>query len=688
MLDAKAGFIDSTQRKRTNKFFMIETKYRPEVDGLRAVAVSIVVLYHAGLGFSGGFVGVDVFFVISGFLITGLILKDLEANRFTLANFWLRRIKRIIPAAAAMTLAVLLVGYLLLIPKDYTELGKTVIAQQAMLSNVFFWMKTNYFDGPAEIKPLLHTWSLAVEEQFYLFFPFLLVLLHSYFKRSIVIVLSTIAFLSFALSVYGLTDSPSATFFLLPFRAWELLMGSLICFLPRPNVIGEKFQSLLSLISIGAIIAVGCLYTVNTPFPGASALAPCLAAAAFIYINSIRLSWPAAILASKPVVFIGLISYSLYLWHWPVLVYLRYWFGEIEPAIGIFAVALSLLLAFLSWKFIETPFRKKASSEKAWMAYAGAVVSAALLVIPSTGIWLSKGVPGRFNAGLNQIMSMPTDIPQEYKSDTSSIVSDKIPFIGPKQLPGEKLDFVVWGDSHALASARLFGQLSSTSGASGAVIARPAFPPVSGVFKPSTGHEMIDWNQEALKFIERHNARNVFILARWTILISAQENGRTDNCLVDDSSPLANPAHSEVLLERGLTETLAKLDAMKTRVWLVRQVPFQAMDPMRSIVLESTWLNREAKGVALSEHSEYQSRANAIIDKVVAKFQNVTLIDPQETCFTSDRFSRLGDSQGCFYADDDHLSPYGAEALESSLFEPIFRLHIKEKPQAVFGMAQ
>ncbi len=162
---------------------MIEFKYRPDVDGLRAVAVVLVLLFHAGLGFQGGFIGVDVFFVISGYLITGLILRQQEAGIFSLRTFWIRRIRRIVPAATVMAVGVLLAGSVLLLPEDYVEVAESVVAQQFILSNVYFWQSTGYFEGPADLQPMLHTWSLAVEEQFYLVFPLLLIVLRRYRRR-------------------------------------------------------------------------------------------------------------------------------------------------------------------------------------------------------------------------------------------------------------------------------------------------------------------------------------------------------------------------------------------------------------------------------------------------------------------------------------------------------------------------
>ena len=236
---------------------MIELKYRPDVDGLRAVAVMLVLLYHGGLGFSGGYVGVYVFFVISGFLITGLILKEQKAGTFSLRGFWARRIRRIIPAAATMALVTLAAGYFLLFPSDYEELGRSAVAQQLLVSNIFFWRHTGYFAGASELKPLLHTWSLAVEEQFYLGYPFLLLLLARFKRRMAFGVLVGLALASLAVAEYGVWNHPSPTFFFLPTRAWELLLGALICFLPEPVRVRPRLLAAATLLSLGAILAAG-----------------------------------------------------------------------------------------------------------------------------------------------------------------------------------------------------------------------------------------------------------------------------------------------------------------------------------------------------------------------------------------------------------------------------------------------
>jgi peptidoglycan/LPS O-acetylase OafA/YrhL len=207
-------------------------QYRRDIDGLRALSVLAVILFHADLGCSGGFVGVDVFYVISGFLITGLILKDLDRGRFILREFWARRVRRILPALGVMVASCLILGWFALFPDDYKALGQCVIFQALLLSNVYFYLNTGYFALNSELMPLLHTWSLAVEEQFYLLFPFFLLSMRHFSSTVRVSIIGVVCVVSFGLSVYGSHAFPSANFYLLPTRAWELGIGAILAAIP------------------------------------------------------------------------------------------------------------------------------------------------------------------------------------------------------------------------------------------------------------------------------------------------------------------------------------------------------------------------------------------------------------------------------------------------------------------------
>jgi len=337
--------------------------YRPDIDGLRAMAVLSVLLFHANLGCPGGFVGVDMFFVISGFLIFQLIFEELNSRTFSLIAFWERRIRRILPALVTVVLAVLVAGWFIFLPDDFQKLGKSAIAQATLSSNYFFyeqWLEgAGYFAPALDPKPLLHTWSLAVEEQFYILFPLILMLAARSRRRPFAETMLIIAIGSFALSVYGSFQLPAATFYLLPTRAWELLLGALLFLMHGKITTNRWLEEAAGW--VGLILIVGSIffYDAFTRFPGRAALPPCLGTALLIFSSETRLSRVGRFLAWKPIVFIGLISYSLYLWHWPLLVFSKYPANTQSWKMSSLLLLASFVLAILSWKFIETPFRKR-----------------------------------------------------------------------------------------------------------------------------------------------------------------------------------------------------------------------------------------------------------------------------------------------------------------------------------------
>lgn len=335
-------------------------KYRAEIDGLRSLAILPVVAFHAGIErLSGGFTGVDVFFVISGYLITTIILGELGTGSFSILEFYKRRILRILPALAVVLLATAVAAWAIMLPNEFRATGKSVVATALFLSNVYFWQTSGYFADAAELKPLLHTWSLAVEEQFYVFFPLMLMVVARFMRRRFVLWIALMMAASFLLCVVMTPRQPTAAFFLLPTRIWELGLGALIAAGGVP-ALGDRprARDALALAGVG-LIAFGVLtLTEADPFPGWNALYPVLGAGLVIaYGAGTRAG---RLLSTAPLVYVGKISYSLYLWHWPVIVFYRMTrsgpFGALDIAV---VLALSWLLADLSYRFVEQPFRSR-----------------------------------------------------------------------------------------------------------------------------------------------------------------------------------------------------------------------------------------------------------------------------------------------------------------------------------------
>lgn len=637
---------------------MIDFRYRPDVDGLRAVAVILVLLFHADLGFSGGFIGVDVFFVLSGFLITGLILKEQEAEKFKLANFWIRRIRRIIPAATVLVIAVLVAGFFVLLPGDYADLGKSAIAQQLMLSNVYFWQNTGYFDGPAELKPLLHTWSLAVEEQFYLGYPFLLVLLHLLGRRAMVTMLAALAIVSLVVSQYGVIHYPSATFFLLPTRAWELLIGGLIWFIPKQRLSKPWLSSSVSWLSLAAILVAGWFYNSTTPFPGLTALVPCIATAAFVYFNSNRLSFPAAALATKPVVFVGLISYSLYLWHWPILVFLRYLQdGEPSLPMRLGALLASLSLAYLSWRFVETPFRKLTLLRSGRsVAFFAALCSLGVVLI-GTAIYRSDGVPYRYPREVVAILSTMRERGPRHDVPENDVTANKLPHFGALS---ENPKILIWGDSHAMCMAPALDAICLKRHIGGVFATHNGTLPLIGFSNSRDWSAPRSFNDSVLKYIIKKDIRIVVLAGYWSRDADRKEFSQ---CYRDTI---------EQLLKAGCF------------VVVVQDNPQQKLTPTKAIARYMK-LERDLSelGISLEDHRQCQAAANVILNSL--KHENLCVINPAPFLTDDNGRCRIVMGDVSLYYDNNHLSVAGANRL-IPMFEQVLEqyeesLRVQSNPQ-------
>lgn len=364
-------------------------QYRPEIDGLRTLAVLPVILFHAGFDlFSGGFVGVDVFFVISGYLITSIILAELAAGQFTLTSFYERRARRILPALIFVMLICIPFAWLWMSPRELKDFAQSVVAVSFFASNILFWLESGYFNGAAELKPLLHTWSLAVEEQYYVLFPLFLMLTWRRGKRWILVVLALVAVSSLGFAEWSAHRYPDAAFYLLPFRIWELLLGAFAALhLAHSAKALAESRPMLGQFMAGAglvCIAYGVFaFDELTPFPGLNALAPATGAL-LIILFGIPSTFVGRLLATRPMVKIGLISYSAYLWHQPLFAFARLRSPH-EPASWLFiTLALaSLVLAYLTWRHIEWPFRDRRKLSRKTIFAAAAFASVLLVSIGS-----------------------------------------------------------------------------------------------------------------------------------------------------------------------------------------------------------------------------------------------------------------------------------------------------------------
>ncbi|MHB8885928.1 MAG: acyltransferase family protein [Methylovirgula sp.] len=377
--------------------------YRPDIDGLRAIAVLAVVLTHARIaGFSGGFIGVDVFFVISGFLIFRNLDHARQAGTFSFWGFYGRRLRRTLPALYLVGAVTLAVGFFVLMPGDLDALAWSLVATLLFVPNILFLTQTGYFDHTAMSKPLLHTWSLGVEEQFYALAPLLPLALSRLGRRARTIVLLSLFAAGLIFCAALQRTAPDAAFYLMPTRLWEFLAGCLVAEQVFPALRNRWLAEAAAGLSLVVLLASIGLFNSATPHPGLLTALPCLATAALIHIGSTKTTLVSRILSHRILVGIGLISYSLYLWHWPLLVFMRYAEVPASPAILLAAGALLLSLSVLSWRLVETPFRAPGSPLR---KAAGLLLPATALALTAASVMVSigQGLPGRFPATIASV---------------------------------------------------------------------------------------------------------------------------------------------------------------------------------------------------------------------------------------------------------------------------------------------
>lgn len=376
-------------------------EYRPEIDGLRAIAVIPVILFHAGFErFQGGFVGVDVFFVISGYLITTIIIKELRAGSFSLADFYERRARRILPALFFVMMVCVPIAWFVLPPHHLRDFSQSLVATSIFSANVLFWLETGYFETKAAFKPLLHTWSLAVEEQFYLLFPLFLLFLSSFGKKTLItgIVIALLGSLFFA--QWASLRAPDAAFFLLPMRAWELAVGCLVAFyLAKGNrtLLPTWVAQAFSLLGLALILGSVIFYGSETHFPGFYALVPTIGTALIILFGSPS-TYVGSLLSKRVFVGIGLVSFSAYLWHQPLFAFARHRsLEEPDPWVFVILSLLTVAFAFVSWWVVERPFRVRSFLSRKKVFGIAAAFSALFVTLGLVG-HSNGGFPGRFPA--------------------------------------------------------------------------------------------------------------------------------------------------------------------------------------------------------------------------------------------------------------------------------------------------
>ncbi|MCK5854336.1 MAG: acyltransferase [Sulfurovaceae bacterium] len=628
-------------------------KYRKDIDGLRAIAVLAVLFYHLGFSFiSGGFIGVDIFFVISGFLITQSIQNDLKDNIFTIKHFYIKRIRRIVPLLFVTTMVTMVVALFVLPIEDLKEFALSVTSVSLFGSNIFFWQHIDYFSVSAELKPLLHTWSLGIEEQFYIFFPLFMMWTATWRSKKVFIATAIFTFLSFALcaSPFGASHI-QANFFLPITRFWELFMGVLLAlFLSRNSEIksNKTLDNILALLGLGFIISPLLLLDYNSIFPGINALYPVVGSVLIIYSGNRGESFLVAILSHKIVRYIGLISFSLYLWHWSIIAFAKnIIIGEFSLGDQMFMLLLTFVLSALSYRFIEEPFRRD-KRLKEWLQIKNGLIALGILALSSLllFLFLKLSFPDT-RLKHKEVNCFKTEMTMQSIKECS---------FGEME---SNRTFVLYGDSHASALYPAFEKLANEKKMRGIFIPLSGCAPLFDVRRNDGVGNASNCTGEYAKNIENFletNAKEIehlYLVGRWTMYEKGWIlNGRLQQAthfLSNSEIESKTAKESAMVLKKAVVDTVGKISgAFGIPMSILKSVPN----------LHGDIGKRGLKNVTKEEYLAQLAYTNEIFNKL-EKRDGLYLVDPIEIFCPKDECLMYEGNQA-LYRDDNHVNYEGA----------------------------
>lgn len=647
-------------------------QYRREIDGLRAVAVLPVILFHAGFSwFSGGYVGVDVFFVISGYLITTILLDDLKKGSFSIAKFYERRARRILPALFFVMLCCIPFAWMWMTPQQYKDFSQAFLAISFFSSNILFWREDNYFAPAAEENPLLHTWSLAVEEQFYIFFPLLLLLLWRFGKKPIFYVVLALSLFSLLLSEWGWRNDSSANFYLLPTRAWELGAGAICAILMHDRPV--KSNQLLSFSGLIMIVCSVIAYHDQVPFPSVYTLLP-VGGTALVILYGSKGTFTSRILSLTPFVWVGLISYSAYLWHQPLLAFARI---RIDPhpqwqtMLGL--SCLSIVLAYLSWRYVEKPFRARGSAfmDSRRKVFIGS--AAASLAVISLGLYghLKNGIPSRFELNEQELSFINTASASprrdECHADEENIISPDLAC----RYNSDTAKIAVFGDSHTVELAYALSEKVKDAGIG---VTQFSFSDCAPLYDADAPSICGQWTADAAEYIkESGEITHVVVSYRVSKILWGDHYGVYPDLPHDKDDVYRQRVIS------GLKSILEDLLADGKSVVFVDQSP-ELPQQIQEIVYSGETSNDRLKGVTRDwweKRMEFFNQSDAI-PKGVKRIRVDDLFCDREFCYA-------GENGISYYFDDDHISLAGAERVAEQVLKVITLTQNKESKISDLG---
>ena len=644
-------------------------QYRSDIDGLRAVAVGGVVLYHA---FShllpGGFVGVDVFFVLSGFLITGIIASEAAAGTFSIAGFYERRFRRVLPALGAMLIAVTAAALVILPPTELAAYGRSLVGVAVFASNVVFWRQSGYFDTVVADKPLLHTWSLAVEEQFYIVWPLIAAALVRLGRRRLLgwFVWATVA-VSLVAAIVMVRIAPSTAFYMLPFRAWELGFGALLAVGAVPAMRRPALRELSAVLGLAMIVIPMIVYSEATPFPGLAAVPPCLGTLLLIHAGQGHDTAVGRALSWRPILYTGLISYSFYLWHWPLLALPRVALDRpLHAPEAAAAVVAAYLLAALSLRYVEKPFRGRGTfaMSRTQVMVASAAAFGAIGAI-GLGASLTHGLRAYASpqviAAEKAVDSVNPLRARCHALDRQTVISPAAACTGPVKAEDGRYDVLLWGDSHA---DHLMPGLSALGRTDGFTVRQAT---VSGCSPITLFYEYGDHRatcpqlyRQALREAARQpDLRAVVVSARWSGIVPAIA-GRLPAGL----STASRDQSALTTFESSLRQVVALVRqdvGPGPRIVLVGSTPEFDFWPATCIA-RAARIGRDTGGcrIATPTDAAWGPRADRVVARMTGP--DVVRVFPR-TLFCAENRCRTTLGTDILFRDDDHVTNAGSRMI-------------------------
>jgi len=645
------------------------SSYLPHIDGLRAIAVASVVLYHAWPQLlPGGFIGVDVFFVISGFLITRLLFAEMRAGDFSYFAFLVRRVRRLAPAAVVCFVSIAVLGGFVFLPDAYEEFGRSLTAASVMLANFHFNGQTGYFSPPAYETPLLHTWSLALEDQFYLIWPLALVSILKF--RSRYMLFAIVGGLSVASLVHAetsLSSDADYAFYMLAPRAWELLIGALLALAGPPAPIRPVVASGLSVIGVAMIIANALLTSRQSYFPGLNAAPACIGTALVIFSGLGQRSLGARLLSLQPFVFAGLISYSLYLWHWPLFTLARYYAGRALTHVELASLIIaSIVIAALSWRYVETPFRRPRGRQANNPGAAMAFGFSAMALLAASGVIIREldGVPVRFSGSVGQMFAdMSHGNPMRHQCDGYNNISsnDGECNFGRRKADNESYELALFGDSNADHFTPLIADWASDAGLAGRQATQSQCGPVLGVLRSALPEKITSecerYHQAVLEFIADNPDLKLAILsANWPTYAGALTPNRA---IVEGAVARPEQATFDAYM-RNLVEFFADRNI---DVLIIERIPHYDALPIRCIA-QSLEKNEDGArcGLERARATDGQNITLPVFEAIARDYDSVFVIDPTDILCDAKICTPLKDDV-FLYRDRGHLNRAGAAHL-------------------------